>query len=241
MFESLREAKKLAYRRLKYWLRKPKPPADPGLAGSHVVIVGSAPVSHKPEGFDDTYKVISINGSQGVMAAWPRETPDITLMQFNQIEGENTNAVEVRRVLRGRRTGTLYVLLWRHGRERLEKGLKAFDYRYGDLRIVDRYERIALMEKVSNVRNFELDAETKCSNGLIGVLFALHSGARAVIITGINPDSGGHVYNDVNLARMHVSKDKEMLQILLRGGYLVFTADPDVSKSTGVPLWTGKA
>jgi hypothetical protein len=62
-----------------------------------------------------------------------------------------------------------------------------------------------------------------------------------VIITGINPDSGGHIYNQENLARLHIRKDREILLRLMERGYPVFTADPVVAQSLGVPLWEGKA
>ncbi|MBB3452089.1 hypothetical protein FHT86_000345 [Rhizobium sp. BK313] len=241
MAASFTELKKHLYRSVKYWLCRPKPPTLVEPFSGPVVVVGSAPVSHKPADFDRTFKVITINGSQVVTKAWGIEAPDVTFVQFNQIEGTNTNAVEVRRVLSGERTKKLYVLLWRKGRERLEDGLKAFDYRYDNLEIVDRYKRMALLDLVGGVRCSELGADDKCSNGINAVLFALYNGATAVIITGINPASGGHIYNHANLARLHIQRDREILLRLMERGYPVFTADPTVSESLGLPLWDGKA
>ena len=206
-----------------------------------VLVVGSAPVSNRPADFDESFRVITINGSQMVTKGWGIEAPDVTLVQFNQIEGTNTNAVEVRRVLNGERTKMLYVLLWRKEFQRLEDGLKAFNYGYDKLEIVDRYKRMALLDRVGGVKCSELGADDKCSNGINAVLFALYNGATEVIITGINPDSGGHVYNTENLARLHVRKDREVLERLIERGYPVFTTDPGVSQSVGLPLWTGKA
>ncbi|QND47857.1 membrane-anchored protein [Rhizobium lusitanum] len=235
------ELKKHFYRRLKYRLLRPKPPALCEPFSGPVVVVGSAPVSHKPADFDETFRVITINGSQVVTKAWGVEAPDVALVQFNQIEGTNTNAVEVRRVLNGERAKMLYILLWRDGRKRLEDGLKAFNYRYDNLEIVDRYRRMALLDWVGGMQCSELGADDKCSNGINAVLFALHNGASAVIITGINPDSGGHVYNQENLTRLHIGKDREILLRLIERAYPIFTADPAVSQSLGVPLWEGKA
>ncbi|MGY5808009.1 membrane-anchored protein [Rhizobium sp. LEGMi198b] len=235
------ELKRHFYRSVKYWLCRPKPPTLIEPFSGPVLVVGSAPVSHKPADFDGTFKVITINGSQVVTKAWGIDVPDVTFVQFNQIEGTNTNAVEVRRVLNGQRTKKLYILLWRKGLERLEKGLKAFDYRYDSLEIVDRYKRMALLDRVGGVKCSELGADDKCSNGINAVLFALYNGATAVIITGINPDSGGHIYNQANLARLHIQRDREILLRLMERGYPVFTADPTVSASLGLPLWEGKA
>lgn len=235
------ELKKHIYRQIKYHLSRPKPPVLPEPFRGPVLVVGSAPVSNKPADFDETFRVITINGSQVVTKAWGIETPDVTLVQFNQIEGTNTNAVEVRRVLNGERTKMLYVLLWRKELQRLEEGLKAFNYRYDRLEIVDRYKRMALLDRVGGVKCSELGADDKCSNGINAVLFALYNGATELIITGINPDSGGHVYNQENLARLHVRKDREILERLLERGYPIFTADPVVSQSVGLPLWKGRA
>ncbi|MGH6862324.1 MAG: membrane-anchored protein, partial [Phyllobacterium sp.] len=113
-------------------------------------------------------------------------------------------------------------------------------YTYENVQIVNRYERMALLEKVSGLKMLELDKHSKCSNGVIAVLFALHNGATAVIITGINPNSGGHIYNNANLSRFHVKTDSEMLKILLAKRYPVFTTDAEVSAAIGIPLWNGR-
>jgi hypothetical protein len=235
------ELKKHFYRQIKYHLTRPKPPILAERFSGPVLVVGSAPVSNKPVDFDDTFRVITINGSQTVTKGWGITIPDVTLVQFNQIEGTNTNAVEVRRVLNGERTKMLYVLLWRKEFQRLEDGLKAFNYGYGKLEIVNRYKRMALLHRVGGLSCTELGADDKCSNGINAVLLALYNGATEVIVTGINPDSGGHVYNQENLARLHVRKDREVLERLIERGYPVFTTDPGVSQSVGLPLWVGKA
>ncbi|QFI66839.1 putative membrane-anchored protein [Sinorhizobium alkalisoli] len=143
-------------------------------------------------------------------------------------------------MLKGRRTGILYVLPWeKNDRERLEKGLCAFDYKYDSLHIVDRYERMALLDRIAGLRSAELDSDSKCSNGMNAVLFALHNGAPAVIITGINPNSTGHSYNSAGLARQHVQMDKEIIAKLVSEGRPIFTADPTVSADLGIPLWAG--
>ncbi len=226
------------YRSIKYKISRPVPPPAPFDFGGPVVVVGSAPVSHRPVGFNDQFTLITINGSQSVTSSWGRKSPDVTLMMFNQIEGITQNAQEVRRVLSGQRTKALYVLLWRKDdRLRLERGLKSFNYDYEHLFIVDRYERMALLDKVAGVRSLEVDADAKCSNGINAVLFALFHGAPAVIITGINPNSSGHVYNCAGLTRLHVQMDRMILERLLAAGSPIFTSDPIVSIETGIPLW----
>jgi hypothetical protein len=236
------DIKKLVYRTVKYLLTRPLPPTVTPRFDGPVLVVGSAPISHKPSDFDETFRVVTINGSQAVTKSWGIDVPDVTFVQFNQIEGTNTNAVEVRRVLSGQRTRSLFILLWpKKERERLESGLRAFNYQSDTLKIVDRYQRMALLDRVVGWKSLEMDADSKVSNGINAVLFALYNGATAVIITGINPNSGGHAYNQVNLARLHVKMDRDVLVKLMRQGYPIFTTDPSVSESVGLPLWPGKS
>lgn len=238
---SLADLKTRLYRRIKYNLLRPRPPMASAPFDGPVVVVGSAPISNKPAGFDERFRVITVNGSQMVTAKWGMEKPDVTFMMFNQVRGTNTNALEVRRVLKGRRTSALYVLLWREGLPSLQEGLQAFDYRYDSLRLIDRYQRMALLDRMCGLKSDELDREDKCSNGIYATLFALYNGAPAVILTGISPQAHGHVYNQENLPRFHKDMDKKALQALRDRRYPIFTADPDVADSSGIPLWRGQS
>lgn len=236
---SFTETKTRIYRLAKYTLLRPDPPLAPARFDAPVVVVGSAPVSNKPAGFDGRFRIITVNGAQMVTTSWGLEAPHMTFMMFNQVRGTTTNAVEVRRVLQGQRTGLLYVLLWREGLAALRDGLRAFDYRYDDLRIVDRYQRMALLDRVCGFKSVELDAESKCSNGINAALFALYNGAPAVILTGISPQADGHAYNTENLPRFHKDMDRKVLQTLYGKGFPIFTADEDVAAAVGIPLWRG--
>ncbi|MGH6762956.1 MAG: membrane-anchored protein [Phyllobacterium sp.] len=182
-----------------------------------------------------------MNGSQDIARKWGIDKPHVTFMQYNQIEGTNTNAVAVRSVLNGKNTGRLYVLLWRDGLDKLKRGLSAFDYTCDHLQIVSRYERIALHHSVMRSWNFEDDIDMRFSNGVTAVLYAIQSGAKTVIISGINPNSTGHAYNDANLPRSHVDRDRDILMKIHENGFPLFTADPTVAKTLGLPLWTREA
>lgn len=238
----LQRRKNAIYRYLKYHLVRPRAPElRPELEGRTVVVVGSAPHSTRPLGWDASFRVMTINASQVAASAWLSETPDVTLMQYNQIEGQTPTALEVRRVLRGKKTGTLFVLHWQHGMPRLEQGLAHFDYGFRQLRLIGRYERIALMHRCLGQLNLELEAASKWSNGIVGAALALHSGAQCVILSGINPMSTGHAYNELGLPRLHASTDLEALNAMRAAGYPVFTADAAVAQATGIPLWQGRA
>lgn len=224
---------------LVYRFSRPRPPFHPTPFSGPVLVIGSAPASNLPEGFDERFAVLTVNGSQAIARKWGVRKPDATFLQFNQIEGTNDNAVAVRRLLDGEETGLLHVIRWPFEEQRLRDGLAAFNYRYDQLRLVDQYQRMALHEAVMGKRHSELDNARKFSNGITAVLYAIHSGAQAVVISGINPGSSGHAYNDLGLQRLHGDMDLSILLELRARGVGLFTADPEVATSTGLPLWPG--
>jgi len=237
-FEELIRAKRYFNRWLRYRLAAPRVPKLERLfLGKAVVVAGSAPFSTRPQGWNDSFRVLTINASQVAAQGWLTQPPDATLMQFNQIEGLNAAAVEVRNVLQHKKTGLLCVLNWRHELDRLVRGLDTFDYRYNELMLISRHERIALMHRMTGRLNLELEGEAKWSNGIVGAALALASGAANVILTGIDPLSKGHQYNSLNLSRMHRETDLQALQIFREQRLPVFTADPHVAQSTKLALW----
>lgn len=226
--------------RIKYKLSHPQPPQHPEPFLRPVVVVGSAPGSNKPDGFNSNYGLISVNGSQAATRSWGAGIPDATFLQYNQVEGSGERAVAVRSVLAGQRTRRLHVLRWRHSIERLRAGLSTFDYSADEILLVNSFERACLAHGLLGRLIPETDNANKFSNGVTAVLYALHSGASSVIISGINPASSGHVYNNLGLARLHTDLDIRLLKELVSRGFPLYTADPDVAQSVGVPLWAAK-
>ncbi|MBW9114809.1 membrane-anchored protein [Rhizobium cauense] len=230
--------KRHANRWLRYRLAAPQVPnLEELFKGKNVVVVGSAPVSTEPPGWNDRFRVLTINASQVAATAWLKQAPDATLMQFNQIEGTNPAALEVRKVLKHQKTGMLCILNWRHDLPRLQRGIEAFQYSYDELKLISRHERIALMHRMTGRLNLEMEGEAKWSNGIVGVALAINSGAANVILTGIDPLSNGHKYNSLDLSRMHKETDLEALKAFREREMPIFTADPHVAQSTNLPLW----
>ncbi len=225
------------FRTLRFYWEKPTAPRYDGGFKRPVVVVGSAPISSVPLGFNPDYHVITINGSQVVSREWGREKPDVTFMTRNQLQGQNTNAMSVRGAVRGGSTGLLVMVHWASPLEELTSALRKLEYGYDDLKILTRMERMALHHTVLGKLNLELTSNDRFSNGITGVLFALASGAPAVIISGISPLSSGHVYNDANLQRSHGDTDAKTLRRLVERGYPVYTADAEVGHRIGIPLW----
>ncbi len=143
----------------------------------------------------------------------------------------------VRRVLKERRTGLLYILRWKHNRSRLIRGLTGMHYEYKDLKMLSRNDIMALHEAIFGYPHLEIEAEKKFSNGITAMLYAFNSGARQVIISGINPTSSGHAYNTLNLERQHSTVDTQIIRKLMDGGRQIFTSDALVSDKLQIPLW----
>src|SRR3954451_23575824 len=97
---------------------------------------------------------------------------------------------------------------------------------------------MGLFKAVLGRNNVEADNEMKFSNGVTAVLYAIASGAPQIIITGIDPSSKGHVYNQLGLPRLHANTDGEILEELHARGFPLSTADPQVAAATGLPLWS---
>jgi hypothetical protein len=231
----------LLKRKLLYRLLRPKPPRHPGPLTKPVLVVGSAPVSNPPAGLKrDDFTLFTLNGSQTVTARWGMGTPDVTFLYVNQLDATKANAVAVRAVLAGKETGLLWIVRAHRTEEELRRNIAAFNYRCRDLRNITRHQRMALYEAVIGVPNFEMHLEEKFSTGITAVLYAFHNGAPAVIITGIDPGSHGHVYNELNIERMHINSDRSALLALAALGLPLYTADPHVAESLGLPLWTGQ-
>ena len=224
-----------------YRILRPRAPTHPVEFTGPVVVVGSAPVSTIPAGFGTQFHVITVNGSQSILDKWGVDVPDATFMQFNQVEGQTTNALHVRKVLNGKRTRLLYVVRWPKSLDVLKQGLAAFNYSYDHVKMINRFKRMAMYEAVMGGLNVEIDDNMKFSNGITAVFYAILSGAKVVIISGINPDSSGHVYNDANLKRLHAGTDKQILRVLLIEDIRLYTADHEVAKNSGLPLWTDEA
>lgn len=223
---------------LKYRMNRPEWPKDP-LTGP-ALIVGSAPVSHLPVGFNDRFHVICINGSQAATQEWGIAAPDVTFLQFNQVRGKGERAVAVRKALNGKHCGTLYVLRWPESEQSLREGLAAFRYGFDTLRLIGQYHRTRLAEAVLGRVICEGDNEAKFSNGITAVLYAFYNGAPFVVITGIDPFSSGHVYNSLDKERLHTNMDVQILRELSDRGLPLFTSDPTVAESVGLRLWTAE-
>lgn len=212
-------------------------PIFPGKFSTPLVVVGSAPTASMPVGFNASYRVISINGSQVVSQSWGRAKPDVTILTGKQLRGENTNAVSVRNALSGQATGLL-LMFWNGTVDEAAAELRNLDYRYDEFRILTNHERMAMHYASLGTLNRELSRDERFSNGITGVLYALTNKAPAVIISGINPASSGHIYNEANLKRQHAETDSHVLQSLIKRGAPIYTADPEVAQKLSIPLWS---
>ena len=227
-------------RRLKRWTTPPFPALD--LAGP-VLVFGSAPGSRLPEGFGEDWRIVTINGSHGILAGLTDRDPDVTLMMFAHALGKSPNTPGVRAQVSGRRTGTLVVCGGRTASRREEMdGLPSLEYASERAVQLSGYQRRHLIQDATG-RPYEEDStEAKASTGLLAAMLALRDGGSPVVVSGIAPGSQGHAYAQPDgraRERRHSGTDAAILSLLREKGHPLFTADPEVAEALGLPLWSG--
>lgn len=205
-----------------------------------LLVVGSAPGSHLPQGFDrTTWHVATINGSQGIARQWGIENPDVTAMMFAHLTGNSRNSPAVRSLLKGYRTGHLMVMGLDHIKEGTAERLREMDYGCDSFEIVTRLQRSKFLREFLQTRYYDLVKSEKTSNGVFMIAYGIACGASPLVISGIAPNTTGHAYNDLGLPRKHQESDAQALKRFLARGYAIYTADPAVSEAFDLPLWKG--
>lgn len=227
-------------RRVRLSVVGPRAPRHPGGFQGPVVILGSAPVGTIPIGFDGSYKVLTVNASQVRLDDWGLDKPTATFIHFYNIDGKSDKARGDRKQLEGRSTGDLHVLRWKRSLDELKQGIAAFGYSYDRLHMPSKLHRMALHLSVMKYINNEDSNEVKFSNGITALFYALRSGAPAVILSGINPVSTGHFYDQEGRGRLHGNTDLRILNELRARGLPIYTADAVVADLTGINLWNGR-
>jgi hypothetical protein len=220
-----------------YWAR----PLDKIDLSGPFLVVGSAPGSRLPAGFDrQTWRVGTINGSQGIAENWGIDVPDVTVMMCGHLLGDSPNSPSVRRLVAGRRTRKLMIVGIDVPARDAPRLLAEMHYDCDDFEIIERSQRSKFLRSAMKARYHELIKEEKVSNGIFLAFYALMCGAGPVVITGIAPNSTGHAYNDLGLRRKHVDADARALRLMCKQSPNVFTADEAVAKAFDIPLWTAE-
>lgn len=202
------------------------------------LVVGSAPGCRLPEGFDrKSWRVGTINGSQGIAREWGIEEPDVTAMMYGHLDGQSPNSPAVRALVAGHRTGHLMIMGLDAPAPSAAEQLRGMDYGYGSMQHVTRLQRSKFRRRFMRTRYYDRVKSERVSNGIFLVEYALACGAAPVVITGIAPNTTGHAYNELGLPRRHADADAKALQHMVGRGDPVFTADPGVAEAFAIPLW----
>ncbi len=205
---------------------------DPLEFKEKTLVLGSAPGSLLPTGFDKTWSLLTINASQ-VALKDELVTPDFTLFGTSTLRNKPTNR-EAKEVLRGRKTKTL--ILFDRGKFIDNQRLKLFRLGYSYERVVflSTDERLHWIRDATGIQ--VKDNTQKPSNGVAAAFLCASAGVKKIVLTGFSLTKEGHAYNNKNRERAHVHGDRTALQLAIKRGLPLHTNDKEFSEESGVPL-----
>lgn len=215
-------------------LLKPVSPL-PQLSGPALVL-GSGPGACLPTGFDDTWTLATVNGSQAVAARLGCRSPNITLLGASVLKNQPANR-EAQAVLKARGTETLISIRGRRRFSLARFHLARLGYTFDRFCLISGSERL---DFISSVLDERIGVNLKPSNGVALAFICLHLGAAGVVMTGFSLSRGGHAYNDKNRPRQHTAEDRELLRRSAVKGVPIYAGSVEFAQESGIPLYTEK-
>lgn len=208
----------------------------PAKAGPCVVL-GSAPRSSLPDGFDSTWSLWSVNASQCVAEKWGIGKPHITIMN-GHIMGTRPHNIDAKRALRGKSTGFLVLVFDDMARlEPTRSQLAEIEYSFDELLILTPARRAKIAHRMAGA-HIALGGIRQCSTGVFAAALALNQKNRPVVLSGLSLTANGHAYNDMGLRRKQTSEDHFALKRLSGRHKALATCDRVFAAESGLPVWS---
>lgn len=204
----------------------------PRLSGP-VLVVGSGPGACLPAGYDDTWTLATVNGSQIIAARLGCGSPDLTLLGLSVLQKAPVNR-EAQAVLRDGSTGVLICINGRRRYSLARMRLARLGYRFNRFCYLTREARLAMTSDVLGAR---INSQLKPSNGVTLAFLCLNLGASLVVMTGFSLSKSGHAYNDQNRPRLHANEDAALLKRSIEKGIPIYTSQSDFAEESGLPLY----
>jgi hypothetical protein len=195
----------------------------PLVGGRPTLVLGSAPNPHVPPDYDPaTWSLVCINASGRIAEQLDLGTPAITIMASGFLTAANDISVEARQLVSGLRTETLIIRF--AGSDPFKRLRRALSVRLRLMSMDYRFERLVFISPavwrpiLSSFREM-LDSQgsgntENVSTGVFGCVMALDLDALTLAVSGIDPASSGHAYNNLDRTRHHVFADEWMLKLL---------------------------
>lgn len=209
----------------------------PGIAAPTLVL-GSASNAALPAGFDETWFLVTVNGSQLVAEHLGLDTPDLTYFCDGAVIDTRSGRYFLD-LLEGRGTRHLIAGSNRPAEAaRLKRELPP-GYRPHRLTIMDRHVRGAIILEHTHKALVSLGRkDASISNGVFASLLALKLGAPLVVLSGISFTIPGYGYETAQSpSRSHVSGDKRACRAMAELGLPVYAENQQFAAESGLPLW----
>ncbi len=196
------------------------------------LVLGSAPDLVLPAGFDESWTLLSVNASQASID----RRPDCTIMTSAML-GEKQVNLSAQNALRGKSTGRLFLIERACSVSAAEEKLRAIGYHYESMATVGHWQRAKVVLRATGRNMAAGSGKRKVSNGIFAALWASHSGACPVVMSGFSFTRDGHAYDRCGYKREHVSIDKKALELAGRKGLPLYAADSNFARESGLPKW----
>lgn len=202
------------------------------------LVLGSAPEPRLPDGFDESWTLVTVNASQaGLKQLGCDRVPDLTVMS-GQMLGRKPANLAGQEAIRGQRTRHL-ILIERGALDRDESVavLARHRFSYDQITTITSDERSKIVLEVLKKPLALGDGNEKVSTGMFAALLACYLGARPIVLAGFSLEQAGHSYDDRGLHREHVEYDHVALSYIGHRGLPFFAVDERFAKQSGRPQW----
>jgi hypothetical protein len=203
------------------------------------LVLGAAPDPILPHDFSADWILLTANSAQaGLRALGCDRRPDVTVMN-GQLVGDKATRVARKAAISGLGTAHLVLIERRVPSQTSINVLRSIDYEFSKLTILSHWQRSNIWYRVLQHYEATPSGCRKISTGVFTALFALHSGAAPVVLSGFSLTRPGHSY-DPRGRNFHVKADLFALETAARKKLPLFAADRGLSGETGLPLWSGE-
>lgn len=206
------------------------------LGGAHCLVLGSAPGAAAPakEEFD---RLVCVNASPWVARALDLGEPDLLVLAgYTTAARKPVPEASMQRMAGLTSKWTLFVEVGQEAGE-AQASLLAHDFAPGEFTPLDAMARAALIREACGEDLGLGPRDSRVSNGVFAILFALWSGAHKVVIAGMSLD-GGHSYMREATPRHHQDGDRRCLE-LLAGDPRLATTSQELARDFGIGLLAG--
>ena len=204
------------------------------------LVMGAAPNFRLPQGHDADWGLVTVNASQLLAETFGLPVPDIAVLRRGILVGQDEQDFYKRDLLKGRQAKHLIIPIWPDVEDKLIAGCRTFDYRYGTLQALTRWQLANIVWRLSGKYHVSRGWHRKISTGAFAIMLARFAGFAPVVVSGFSLSQAGHGYDTRNAFRYHADEDADLLRRVVKRGEPIYAEDRDFAAESGLPLWQGQ-